>query len=96
MKITKSQLRRIIKEEKRKLLREMRVPDLPDLGITLEMIHQALDDILDNTLKDRPVEELERIATDAVTGPGGLDEPTQALARIALSMLSDGGHHRGS
>ena len=96
MKITKRQLKRIIKEEKRKLLREARVPDLPELDITLEMIHKALDDILENTLKDRPVEELERIASMEVTGPGGLDEPTQALAKIALSQLSDGGHYRGS
>jgi hypothetical protein len=96
MKVTKRQLKRIIKEEKRKLLCEMRVPDLPELEITLEMIHQALDDILDNILKGRSVEELERIATGEVTGPGGLDEPTQALAKIALSQLGDGGHYRGS
>tara|TARA_Y100000310_G_C20594434_1_gene769753 strand:- start:634 stop:861 length:228 start_codon:yes stop_codon:yes gene_type:complete len=36
------------------------------------------------------------IPTMQVTGPGGWDEATQALARIALSQLDDSGHYRGS
>jgi len=95
MKITKRQLRRIIKEEKARLLNEYQTP-ADNAKTTAYMIHEALQEILDDALAGSSVEELEMLSTMQVTGPGGWDEATQALARIALSQLSDGGHHRGS
>ena len=95
MKITKRQLKRIIKEEKRKLLNEYQTP--PDNAKAVaQMIHQRLDGIIVEVLDGLPVEELELLSTMQVTGPGGWDEATQALAKIALSQLGDGGHYRGS
>ena len=95
MKVTKRQLKRIIKEEKARLLNEYQTP-ADNAKTTAYMIHEALQEILDDTLAGSSVEELEMLSTMQVTGPGGWDEATQALARIALSQLSDGGHHRGN
>ena len=95
MKVTKRQLRRIIKEEKRKLLNEYQTP-ADNAKAVAQMIHQRLDGIITEVLDGLPAEELELLSTMQVTGPGGWDEATQALARVALSQLGDGGHYRGS
>jgi len=93
MKVTKRQLRRIIKEEKRKLLNEY--DDRGNAKVVAHHVHQRLDEIMAEVLDGLPVEELEWLSTMQVTGPGGWDEATQALAKIALSQLDDGGHYRG-
>ena len=95
MKITKRQLRRIIKEEKRKLLNEYQTPADTAKAVA-DMIHQRLDGIITEVLDGLPVEALELLASMELTGPLGYDKATQALARIALSRLDDGGHYRGS
>ena len=95
MKVSKRQLKRIIREEKRKLLNEYQAP-ADSAKAVAQMIHQRLDGIIVEVLDGLPVEELEMLASMELTGPGGWDEATQALARVALSQLGDGGHYRGS
>ncbi len=94
MKVTKRQLKRIIREEKRKLLNEYQAPADAAKDVA-DMIHQRLDGILAEVLDGLPAEELEMLSTMQVTGPGGWDEATQALAKVALSQLDDGGTYRG-
>lgn len=95
MKISKRQLRRLIKEEKRKLLSEYQAP-ADKAKAAAKVIHQRLDEIITDVLDGLSPNELEVLRYMELTGPGGLDEPTQTLARIALSQLDDGGHYRGS
>ena len=80
MKITKRQLRRIIKEEKAKL-QEIQSPGLESIDI----VHNYLDEILEGVLADLSPAELEQIAA-AQTGHD-FDEATQSLARIALAQI---------
>ena len=115
MKITKRQLRRIIREERVHMLNELTPADAgiaaagggtpADQGIaaaageyegrvTIDMIHNSLDEILEGILADLTPTELEQIA--ATRTGHDFDEATQSLAQIALaSIASRYGPYRG-
>tara|TARA_B100000131_G_scaffold267973_1_gene266507 strand:+ start:499 stop:780 length:282 start_codon:yes stop_codon:yes gene_type:complete len=92
MKITKRQLRRIIREEKSKILREGRYSST---GIdAVDVMHNGLEELMDEVLAVLSVEELEYIA-NYHTG-SDFDEATRSLARIRLGQIaSEGSHTRG-
>ena len=94
MKITKRQLRRIIKEEKRKLVREQSAHG-PLKDGTMAVIQDVLLDVLHEHFETLHPAALEEIA--AATTGHDFDEITQKLAKIALGNIgSDHSHYRGS
>ena len=91
MKITKRQLRRIIREEKSKVLKEQKSPARMEAART--NIHNGLDRLLEE-VETLSVQELEYIANHD-TG-SDLDEATRSLARIALAnVATQYGPYRG-
>ena len=81
MKITKKQLRRIIKEEKSKVMKEYRASG----SDAIDIIHRGLEKLLDEAVATLPVDEIENIAR-TLTG-SDFDEATRSLAKIALGQI---------
>lgn len=81
MKITKKQLRRIIKEEKSKVMKEYRASG----SDAIDTIHRGLEKLLDEAVATLPVDEIENIAR-TLTG-SDFDEATRSLAKIALGQI---------
>ena len=90
MKITKRQLKRIIREEKSKALKEYRATG----SGAIETIHNGLEELLDEVVATLAVGELENIARTH-TG-SDFDDATRSLAKIALGQLgSQYSNYRG-
>ena len=90
MKITKRQLKRIIREEKSKVLKEYRGGGRGSAG----PIHDGLQTLLDEVVATLSVAELENIAKTH-TG-SDFDDATRSLAKIALANIaSDSSAYRG-
>lgn len=91
MRITKRQLKRIIREEKSKMLREYR-PAGNDPSVNA--IHSGLGKLLEEVVETLSVEELEYIAN--YHSGSDFDEATRSLARIALANIAlEHGPYRG-
>ena len=92
MKVTRRQLRRIIREEKSKALKEGRYSSS---GVdAVDVMHNGLEELMDEVLASLSVQELEYIA-NYHTG-SDFDEATRSLARIVLGQIaSEGSHARG-
>ena len=83
MKVTKRQLRQIIKEEKAKLLRES-IIDMMDFESLIEDVSRKVSDMFGDKMKQLPSEDMEMAGMTM----GDLDQYDEAIHNMQLELDS--------